>query len=321
MFSGLEPRMQLYPRPAPDFSKVARRLTLDATVERMIANLGGQQKLGAVLGAAANSPRAIAAFWLFDAVGALKYSEAPARAEGDPDDSQPEIEINVTSEAEARQTAEAAAAAEAALGSATSEESSTTLTPAAEKMRAEVLDRLENLDSLDYYELLGIKRDTDTAALRKAYFSAAKRYHPDAIARLGLQAIRVEAGEVFARIAEANDTLSDDAKRRDYDTLLSGDGKGVDAAVLAQAETFYRKGEILLKMGNFRGALELLQSAVGLYPDECVYQSDLGWAYFKKNPPEIEPALKHLREALRLDPSDSVAKHRLGVIEAEAPPG
>jgi tetratricopeptide (TPR) repeat protein len=286
----------------------------------MIANLGGQQKLGAVLGAAANSPRAIAAFWLFDAVGALKYSEAPARADAGPDDSQPEIEINVTSEADARQATGAADAADAA-ASATSEESNATLTPAAEKMRAEVLDRLENLDSLDYYELLGIKRDVDTAVIRKAYFSAAKRYHPDAIARLGLQTIRGEAGEVFARIAEANDTLSDDAKRRDYDTLLSGDGKGVDAAVLAQAETFYRKGEILLKMGNFRGALELLQSAVGLYPDECVYQSDLGWAYFKKNPPEIEPALKHLREALRLDPSDSVAKHRLGVIEEEAPPG
>ncbi len=314
MFVSLQAQMALYPRPAKSFPKAMRRLALDATVERMIANLGGNQTLGAVIGAAANSPRAIAAFWLFDAIGVLKYSEDPASGATADDDSQPEIEINIVGEDEplqaaAQKTGSAAAAEPAAEAAA--------LSPAAEKMRAEVLEKLEKLDSLNYYELLGIKPDADRGALRKAYFTAAKRYHPDAINRLGLHEIRTEAEEVFARIAEANGTLSNDGKRKNYDSLLSGDTKDIDAGVLAQAETFYRKGEILIKMGDFRGALELLQNAVQLYPEESVYQCDLGWAYFKKNPPDAELALQHLREALSLNPNNSVAQVRIGVVDGD----
>ena len=32
----------------------------------------------------------------------------------------------------------------------------------------------------DYYEVLGVSRDADDAALKKAYRSLAKKYHPDA---------------------------------------------------------------------------------------------------------------------------------------------
>ena len=31
----------------------------------------------------------------------------------------------------------------------------------------------------DYYEVLGIKRDADDAAIKKAYRKLAKKYHPD----------------------------------------------------------------------------------------------------------------------------------------------
>ncbi len=62
-------------------------------------------------------------------------------------------------------------------------------------------------------------------------------------------------------------------------------------------------------------ALDYLKNAVDLYPDEAVYQSDLGWAYYKKAPPEVKSALEHLRRAEELDGSDSVIKFRLGVIE------
>jgi len=182
-------------------------------------------------------------------------------------------------------------------------------------MRREILEKLERLDDLDFYELLGVAPDAPHAAVRKAYFLAAKRYHPDAIARLGLQDVRKQAGDVFSRIAEANEVLCDPSRRKAYDESLAGGGGQVDVRVLAQAETFYRKGEILIKMGDFRGALEYLQNAVQLYPDEAVYQSDLGWAYYKKSPSEPERGVEHVRRALELDPSNSVARFRLGVIE------
>jgi tetratricopeptide (TPR) repeat protein len=68
-------------------------------------------------------------------------------------------------------------------------------------------------------------------------------------------------------------------------------------------------------MGDFRGALEYLQNAVKLYPDEPAYQRDLAWAYYKKSPPELARALEHIQKARELEPSDPVVQFRMGVIE------
>ena len=73
-----------------------------------------------------------------------------------------------------------------------------------------------------------------------------------------------------------------------YDEERRGGGSGIDANRLANAENFYRKGEILMRQGNFRGAFEFLKPAVELWPDECAYQSALGWTYYKKTPSEPE---------------------------------
>ena len=185
MFGGLQPRMELYPRPAPGFPKILKRLHLDATVERMVANLGGNRTLAAIVGAAQNSPRAVAAFWVFDAIGALQYFETPARDESVAADDLPlEIEIDIASEAELRDAQHESAAEALGESVVAASTSAGGPPPDAEKMQAEVLDRLENLDSLSYYELLGVDSDAPRGAIRKAYFSAAKRYHPDAINRL-----------------------------------------------------------------------------------------------------------------------------------------
>jgi tetratricopeptide (TPR) repeat protein len=312
MLADLQTAMERYATATKRLVGVARRLEVDATVERMIAGLNGSRTLGATMGSALSSPTVLAAFWVMDAASALDYSDLP-RATGDAADT--EIEIAVTGVDESSESTSTATERPAARA----EEEPRAENPEAEKMRAEVLDRLERLDSLDFYELLGVERTAEHGAVRKAYFLAAKRYHPDAIARLGLQDIRTQAGEVFAKIAEANEVLSDAQRRNAYDRSLESGGTGeeIDVTIIAQAETFYRKGEILIKMGDFRGALEYLQNAVQLYPDEAVYQSDLAWAYYKKSPPEREPALEHIYKALELDPTDAVAQFRKGVIEGD----
>jgi tetratricopeptide (TPR) repeat protein len=302
LLAALQPKIERFARPAGRLGSIIRRLELDPTVERMIAGLNGSRTLGAAVGAALSSPSALAALWVIDAAGGLEYSDS-ARADAD---AAPEIEIEIT---------RAAAAGPAALRPAKADGVPKAAGPEAEKMRAEVLDRLERLDSLDFYELLGVARDAPHGAIRKAYFLAAKRYHPDAIVRLGLQEIRTQAGEVFSKIAEANEVLSNPERRAAYDRSLEGGAEELDVRVVAQAETFYRKGEILIRMGDFRGALDYLKNAVQLYPDEAAYQRDLAWAYYKKSPPDLALALEHIQKARELEPSDPVVRFRMGVIE------
>lgn len=63
----------------------------------------------------------------------------------------------------------------------------------------------------DYYEVLGVSRDADDAAIKKAYRSLAKKYHPDT------NEGDKEAEAKFKEASEAYAVLSDAEKRRQYD--------------------------------------------------------------------------------------------------------
>lgn len=63
----------------------------------------------------------------------------------------------------------------------------------------------------DYYEVLGVDKSADDAALKKAYRALAKKYHPDV--NPGDQ----EAEKKFKEASEAYAILSDPEKRRQYD--------------------------------------------------------------------------------------------------------
>ena len=63
----------------------------------------------------------------------------------------------------------------------------------------------------DYYEVLGVSKDADDAALKKAYRVLAKKYHPD------MNPGDAEAEKKFKEASEAYAILSDPEKRRQYD--------------------------------------------------------------------------------------------------------
>lgn len=63
----------------------------------------------------------------------------------------------------------------------------------------------------DYYEVLGVSRDSTLEEIKKAYRSLARKYHPD------VNNGDPEAEEKFKEISEAYAVLSDPQKRREYD--------------------------------------------------------------------------------------------------------
>ncbi|MDD3140001.1 MAG: molecular chaperone DnaJ [Lachnospiraceae bacterium] len=63
----------------------------------------------------------------------------------------------------------------------------------------------------DYYEVLGVDKNADDAALKKAYRVLAKKYHPD------MNPGDAQAEKKFKEASEAYAVLSDADKRRQYD--------------------------------------------------------------------------------------------------------
>ncbi|XP_051979563.1 dnaJ heat shock protein family (Hsp40) member A3b isoform X1 [Xyrauchen texanus] len=67
----------------------------------------------------------------------------------------------------------------------------------------------------DFYEVLGVPRTATQKEIKKAYYQLAKKYHPDT------NPDDPQAKEKFAKLAEAYETLSDELKRKQYDTYGS----------------------------------------------------------------------------------------------------
>ncbi|MBQ7724383.1 MAG: DnaJ domain-containing protein, partial [Lachnospiraceae bacterium] len=74
----------------------------------------------------------------------------------------------------------------------------------------------------DYYEVLGVEKNADEAAIKKAYRVLAKKYHPD------MNPGDKNAEAKFKEASEAYAVLSDPEKRRQYDQFghAAFDGPG-----------------------------------------------------------------------------------------------
>jgi len=86
----------------------------------------------------------------------------------------------------------------------------------------------------DYYEVLGVAKGSQKGLIKKAYFSLAKKYHPDA------NRGDTTAAEKFKEVTEAYEVLSDERKRELYDTYGHA---GIDPNMTANGNGFHPFGQ------------------------------------------------------------------------------
>ncbi len=92
----------------------------------------------------------------------------------------------------------------------------------------------------DYYEVLGVDKNADETAIKKAYRQLAKKYHPD------MNPGDAEAEKKFKEASEAYAVLSDPDKKRQYDQFghaafeggMGGGAGGVDFSGMDMGDIF-----------------------------------------------------------------------------------
>jgi molecular chaperone DnaJ len=81
------------------------------------------------------------------------------------------------------------------------------------------------MDKRDYYEVLGITKDSADVEIKSAYRKLAKKYHPDVSTEENAEA-------KFKEVQEAYEVLSDSSKRTQYDRFghQANNGQGFNTS-------------------------------------------------------------------------------------------
>jgi uncharacterized membrane protein YkvA (DUF1232 family) len=112
---------------------------------------------------------------------------------------------------------------------------------------------------INYYELLGIDAQANSAEIKQAYRNKLKEWHPDKnLDRL------IEAEETTKILNQAFYTLSDPDRRRQYDRVLRYT-RGKDFSKILDATAFWKKVEKASPV--LKQILENLKNLYGLFVD------------------------------------------------------
>lgn len=182
-------------------------------------------------------------------------------------------------------------------------------------LEQEMLSRHAELHNQDLYHALGVASTASTDEIRRAYYSLARRFHPD---KFRNEVIKDKAEQVFARITEAYATLSDHDTRAYYDGELASHRAGheqttSDTTDLARQN--FRRGRDELDRGRFAEALTFLMHACEQDPNKAEYFEYLGAAQ-ARNPRLKKQAEESLLKAIALSPTSANAYvHLAGLYE------
>jgi len=133
----------------------------------------------------------------------------------------------------------------------------------------------------DHFEALGVRRDATAAHLKAAYFQLARTYHPDAGPSDEPPELKKLRADIFARLGAAWGVLSDDARRAEYLTQLTSGGiADVDVSAIFKAEELFQRATVLVRTRQYDKALEALDGALQLHPDEAEFGVWKAWVDF-----------------------------------------
>ena len=177
-----------------------------------------------------------------------------------------------------------------------------------------------SLETADLYQLLETSPGASDDELKRAYYAMAKKYHPD---RHHLPQLREAQGlleELFAKLTDAYERLSDPAERRRYDGARQDKKRADAAAAPAQgkgsptpdvdsvppevvAERQYQKALLHFDQMQYFDAIQCVRDSVRMVPGDPRFRKLLARA-LTKNPKWRREAETHFLEALKHDEFD-----------------
>lgn len=202
-----------------------------------------------------------------------------------------------------------------------------------EVLKREIEEMYEMHEKLGYYGVLGVKHDATGDEIKRAFYKAARRFHPDKHFKLEDESLRNKLNIIFSYINEAYNVLSNPEGRAEYDRktfikphrVRTEEGSEIGAYNKAvayfnshdyeMAEYYIKQaiyydrtiaryhflhGLCLLRLNRPKEAKESLQRAIELEPINPDYMAELGWLYLNEGLKLT--ARGFFEKALKIDP-------------------
>ena len=181
----------------------------------------------------------------------------------------------------------------------------------------EMLERYAALRGQTFYKVLGVATTAPESEIRHAYYSLAKRLHPD---KFSDEETKSRAEKVFAAITEAYAALSKPESRREYDQAAAAPAvdkaaaeAGSAAAGAELARQNFLRGKAHFENGEFVKSLPFFEHAVEQDGSKEEYRRFLALVQ-SRNPRLRREAEQNFLRAIELNPTFAENYAHLGVL-------
>jgi tetratricopeptide (TPR) repeat protein len=197
------------------------------------------------------------------------------------------------------------------------------------------------------YDLLGVQRGAADHEIRKAYYKAAKQFHPDLNFSLSKD-MKNKLIEIFTCITNAYLSLKESEKEKQYESTAEPrqprparviQNPEIAKAKFIEGKNMYKKGDYeyaahcfasalyfdksvpeyyyyygcsLAKLGKWKDAVKVLNECLELNPNSSDALAELGHIYLKLHFPLR--AKGYFYKAMQLDPANKRAKEGIALI-------
>ena len=190
------------------------------------------------------------------------------------------------------------------------------------ELQARILALDSELESLDYFQLLGVERDADARSIKRAYFALSRDYHPDRYFRKSIGAFAARLDRIFKRIVEAYELLHDPSTRAEVERHLRSEPiappapkPGAVVAGVASQSPDARADSRIQHLSRLRQSFRPKEgvSMENRYKARRFYQA----AELALEVENFLEAAANARLAIAFDPSDDVYRRGFAAIQAE----
>ncbi|HEX8475014.1 MAG TPA: DUF4388 domain-containing protein [Pyrinomonadaceae bacterium] len=198
--------------------------------------------------------------------------------------------------------------------------------------QAELAALFTHAEANNYYATLDVDRQASPADIKRAYYTLAKRFHPDRFHRDADESLRTRIESAFAKIARAYEVLKDPKQRSFYDSKLKSAPKPSAAQTPStkasstpdankqtkeyRAEDGFQQGQNALRQRNYVLAVTYFGEAARLMPNTARYRAYYGYA-LAREPRTRRQAEVELQASIALEPRNVSFRVMLAELYSE----